>query len=32
MSKGVHKQNFAACKSLCNFQELFTALKKNTEM
>ena len=28
MSKGVHKQNFATCKSLCNLQELYTAFKE----
>ena len=25
LSKGVHKKNFATCKSLCNLQELYTA-------
>ena len=28
VSKGVHKQNFATCKSLCNLQELYTAFKE----
>ena len=28
VSKGVHKQNFVTCKSLCNLQELYTAFKE----
>ena len=28
VSKGVHKQNFTTFKSLCNLQELYTALKE----
>ena len=32
VSKGVHKQKFAACKSPCNLQELYTAFKENTQM
>ena len=28
VSKGVHKQNFATCKSLCNLKELYTAFKE----
>ena len=28
VNKGVHNQNFATCKSLCNLQELYTAFKE----
>ena len=28
LGEGVHKQNFAACKSLCNLQELSTTFKE----
>ena len=28
VSKGVHKQNFATCKSFCNLQELYTDFKE----
>ena len=30
VSNGVHKKNFAACKGLCNLQELYIAFKKKT--